>query len=91
MTPTDGDQSKTCSRKGLKGTCEDPEHLFGGNPFKPGGHSHCRCCGALTCDEPTFADRTIAYEDDGYCLECAAHEEGLTVLEFAAVQNTRRD
>lgn len=80
-----------CAHRTDKGTCEDQDHDFGGNPFKPGGHSHCVCCGALTCDEPNFADRNTAYEDDGYCLPCAAADEGLTDIEFAAAMNRRRD
>ena len=78
-------------RPGDKGSCDDPEHTFGGNPFKPGGHAHCICCGLLVCDEPTFGDRHTAYEDDGYCLPCAAADEGVTVLEFAGAMNARGD
>jgi hypothetical protein len=78
-------------RKGEKGSCEDPDHNFGGNPFKPGGHAHCVCCGLLVCDEPTFADRHTPYEEDGHCLPCAAADEGLTPVQFAGVMNNRRD
>lgn len=91
LAPADHGTTLCGHRARSGGGCEDPSHTFGGNPFKPGGHAHCVCCKLPVCDEPTFADRNTPYEEDGYCLPCAAADDGMTEMQFAADLNRRRD